>query len=465
MSDAQHAQHSRSLGSPGFALPGLQLGVATAAPQIEGGDADTNWHRWADQPGRIKDGSTPRRAADHWNRVEQDIALLSELGIKHYRMGLEWARLEPSPGSFDAAAMAHYRDELAALRAAGITPLVTLHHFNNPWWFEAEGSWEHRRSLSVFERYVDHVLAGLGDLVDDWVTINEPNVYATKGWLDGDWPPGVTGSIPRAQAVMQRMAVAHIRTYHTIHRAFPQARVGVANHLRVFAPKRRWHPLDRLSAVGAEYLFQTALTRAFSVGRFLAPFVQPREVEPGRYYDFQGINYYTRSSVTRLRDGVAADVSVNDLGWEVHPAGIVEVARRVHAAYPGPIWITENGTADAADAFRTRYLYDHLREIAGSGLPIERYYHWCFTDNFEWAEGEEPRFGLVELDYPSQRRTVRASGRFYADIIVNRGVTDEAYRRWVEGRSYPDNRFRPEAAADTTVGEPVLEVGDASEPE
>ncbi|MDQ7993522.1 MAG: family 1 glycosylhydrolase [Propionicimonas sp.] len=422
---------------PGFALPGVALGVATAATQIEGGEADTNWHRWAAQPGRIADGSSPRRAADHWNRVGPDIALLGELGVRHYRMGLEWARIEPSPGRFDAAAVEHYHDELAALRAAGITPLVTLHHFSNPWWFESAGGWEQRHALTVFARYVDHVVAALGDLASDWVTLNEPNIYATKGWVDGDWPPGVTGSIRRAQRVMQTMAAAHIQTYLTLHRACPGARVGVANHLRVFAPRNRWNPVHRVSALGAEYLFQTALTRAFSVGRFLAPFVQPRDIEPGRYYDFQGINYYSRSSVTGLRDGVARDVPVNDLGWEVYPQGLVEVARTINAAYPGPIWITENGTADAADAFRPLFLYDHLKAIAGSGLPVERFYHWCFTDNFEWADGEEPRFGLAALDYPSQRRTVRESGRFYADIVANAGVTTRAHERWVLGQHYP----------------------------
>lgn len=433
------ATQAPSFDPPGFALPGLTLGVASAATQIEGGDADTNWHRWADVPGRIADGTTPRRAADHWNRVEQDTALLGELGIGHYRMGLEWARIEPSPGHFDRTAINHYRDELTALRAAGITPLVTLHHFNNPGWFEAAGGWEARHALTVFDRYVDYVLVNLGDLVDEWITLNEPNVYATKGWVDGDWPPGVSGSIRRAQKVMQTMAAAHIRTYLTIHRAWPRAKVGVANHLRAFAPKRRWNPLDRVSARGAEYLFQTALTRAFSVGRFLAPFVQPADIDPGHYYDFQGINYYTRSSVTGLADGVARRVPVNDLGWEIYPAGLVEVARWTHERYPGPIWITENGTPDAADAFRPLFLHDHLKAIAGSGLPIERFYHWCFTDNFEWAEGEEPRFGLVALDYPTQQRTVRESGRFYADIIANRGVTAAAYRRWVLGRHYPRN--------------------------
>ncbi len=422
---------------PGFALPGVELGVATAATQIEGGDADTNWHRWAAQPGRIADGSSPARAADHWNRVEQDVALLGELGVKHYRMGLEWARLEPSPGAFDTAAFAHYRDELTRLKTAGIVPLVTLHHFNNPWWFERTGGFESPSALVVFDRYVRTVVESLGDLVQDWVTVNEPNVYATKGWVDGEWPPGVTGSIVRAQRVMQVLAVAHIRAYQAIHASFPDARVGVANHLRVFAPRQRWNPLDHVSAHAARYLFQAALTRAFSHGRFLAPFVQPKGIEPGRYYDFQGINYYSRSSVSGLADGVAVDVPLNDLGWEIYPRGLAEVARWTHENFPGPIWITENGTADSADAFRSRFLYEHLAVIAGSGLPVERFYHWCFTDNFEWAAGEQPRFGLVALDYENQSRTIRESGRFYRDVSANGGVTAAAYDRWVADQRYP----------------------------
>ncbi len=130
---------------------------------------------------------------------------------------------------------------------------------------------------------------------------------------------------------------------------------------------------------------------------------------------------------------------VNDLGWEIDPEGLVRLARHYSTLYPGPIYVTENGTADAADAFRSRFLYDHLRAIARSGLPIERYYHWTFTDNWEWAEGETARFGLVELDFRTQRRTVRPSGLFYADIIANRGVTPAAHARWVAPQRYRTN--------------------------
>lgn len=419
---------------PEFSLSGCELGVATAATQIEGGDLDTNWHRWA-AAGRIADGSTPARAADHWNRVGQDIELLKELGIKHYRMGLEWARIEPAAGEFDADALDHYRDEVAALRAAGITPLVTLHHFNLPGWLVDLGGWLNPGIVPAFLRYIRAVVPGLAEWVTEWIPINEPNVYATQGYLYGVWPPGER-SLLRTVAVMQAQAQAHLTAYQVIHALQPQARVGSASHLRVFTPARSSNPVHQLAARATDWLFQRSMLKAMNTGRFDAPFRRPRGVVPGRYYDFQGINYYTRSTVRTISDGMAAGVAANDLGWEIYPHGLIEVCRWVYAAYPSPIYITENGTADTDDGFRSRFLYEHLAQVAGSRLPIERYYHWCFTDNWEWADGEGPRFGLVGLDYETQQRTVKESGRFFADIIAHAGVTQTAYERWVEPQSY-----------------------------
>ena len=426
---------------PAFTLTGCELGVATAATQIEGGTCDTAWHRWA-AAGRITDGTSPARAADHWTRFAEDIALLGDLGVRHYRMGLEWARIEPSPGHFDDAALAHYRAELQALRAAGVRPLVTLYHFNDPGWFADLGGFLHDRALTVFDRFVGRVLEALGDLVPEWIPVNEPNVYAVKSYLYGEWPPGHR-SYGETLQMMQVLATAHIRAYTRIKDAFPEALVGTANHLRAFGPRRRWNPWDRFAAHALHYLFQDALLRAMSRGRFLAPFVQPEGVRPGRYYDFQGINYYSRSSIAGFTDTVRPRVPVNDLGWEIDPNGLVEVAEWVHARYPGPLYLTENGTADAADAFRSRFLYDHLRAIAGSRLPIQRYYHWSLTDNWEWVEGESARFGLVALDYQTQQRTIRDSGRFFAGIAAAGGVSHAAYLRFVGDQRYPISLGRP----------------------
>jgi len=411
-------------------LGALELGVATAATQIEGGDADTNWHRWAAGPGHVADGSTPARAADHWNRVDEDVALLARLGIRHYRMGLEWARIEPQPGVFDRGAIAHYRDELRALKAAGIAPLVTLHHFNNPWWLEDRGAWLSEEAVPAFLRYASRVVDELKDLVGEWITINEPNVYAAIGYAFGEWPPGGR-SIPQAMRVMSRMAQAHIQAYRTIHTAQPTARVGVAHHLRGFDPAHLVNPVELAAVKAYDYLFQGALLDAMAFGRFRPPLRAPAGTGPGRYYDFTGVNYYTRAWVSGVRQITRPGAPVNDLGWEIYPQGLFRALRHLAARYPGDIYVTENGTADAADAFRPRFLYDHLLAVVRSGAPVRRYYHWCFTDNWEWAEGEVPRFGLVHLDYDTQRRTVRESGRFYADIIAHRGVTDEAYARWV----------------------------------
>jgi beta-glucosidase len=423
---------------PGFGLPTLELGVATAATQIEGGHADTIWHRWA-STGAARDGSEPTVAADHWRRFVEDADLMASLGIRHYRLGLEWARIEPEEGRFDEVAIRHYRDELRALRDRGIKPLVTLHHFNDPGWFSEKGGFLNPDAHADFCRYVGRVVADLGDLVDEWITINEPNVFAFQGYRLGIWPPG-RASARDYLAVTTSLAHSHIEAYRLIHAQQPDARVGVAMHLRVFAPWGRHNPLDKAAAASSEYLFQGALMRALCRGRFLAPLVQPKGVRPGRYYDFLGINYYSRTRVSGPNQRVTPKAPVNDLGWEIYPEGLVELARHYNELYPGPLYITENGTADARDAFRARFIHDHLRVIADSGLPIQRYYHWTFTDNWEWAEGQTARFGLVALDFETQERTVRPSGHFYPDVIAHRGVTADAYARYVSPTAYSSRK-------------------------
>ncbi len=421
-----------------FSLNGCELGVVTAATQIEGGDACTSWHRWAEQPGRIKDGTSPRRANDHWNRVATDIDLLTQLNVQHYRMGLEWARVEPRPGEFDDAAIEHYRDEIGRLRDVGIKPLVTLHHFNNPVWFEDQGGFLHREASGVFQRYTQRMVGALSDLCDEWITINEPNIYATHAYYFGLWPPGEK-SLGTLIEVYTALAAAHIDAYRLIHELQPHARVGVAQHLRVFRPRIAWHPGHWASAQMMEWLFQRVITKAMCKGRFLAPLRQPAGIHPGIYYDFHGINYYSRSTVSRLDDGVGADVAINDLGWEIYPQGLIEVARWLHEAHPGPLYVTENGTANSDDAFRSRFIHEHLAQIAASGLPIERYYHWSFIDNWEWLEGESARFGLIGLDYATQQRTIRESGRFFAEIAAHGGVTEQMYQRYVAHQIYSRN--------------------------
>jgi len=428
-----------------FALPeNLLMGSATASLQIEGGDTNNSWYAWAERGG-IADGSKTSPAADHWNRVGQDVALMKELKHQVYRMSLEWSRIEPEAGRFSADALAHYRGEIEKLIKAGIKPLVTLHHFSNPLWFENSGGWLRDDAPSVFQAYARAVTEALGDLVSDWVTINEPNVYLTNGYVYGVWPPGRTS--PKDMfAAAANMIDAHILAYGTIHdvrsgMGRTDTMAGAAHHLRVFDPASG-NPLDTLVAKLFEYLFQGLFLDGMLDGSRRLPLRRHRAALPGRASDFLGINYYTRDLVSftpsaRTQFGrlsVKPGSPVNDLGWEIYPEGLYRLVRKYHRRYGLPVYITENGIADRADAQRSRYLYDHLyqlRRLADEGVDLRCYCHWTTMDNFEWMEGFTARFGLVELDPATQKRTVRKSGRFFAEIAAARAVTQDMIRNYL----------------------------------
>ena len=417
----------------------LLLGSATAATQIEGGDENNNWARFAAE-GKVKDGSTPVRADDHYNRFREDIDLMAEMGLQIYRFGIEWSRIEPREGVYSDEAIAHYREEIEYMLSKGIRPLLTIHHFTNPLWFEDMGAFENRRSPEIFLSFTKKVVESFGDLVSEYITINEPNVYATNSLLWGYWPPEKKSIVALVRA-FSNMTAAHVLAYDYIHRrrgemGYTDTRVSFANHLRVFAPKNEKNPFHRLAASLSEYLFQGAITDAMMTGRCRFPILRRKGVRKGKYYDFIGINYYSRSTVSGLADGVREDCYKNDLGWEIYHEGLIELANKLAARYGGEVFVTENGTCDNADAFRARFIFDQLKLISEVDTPITRYYHWSFLDNFEWREGERERFGLVHVDYETQRRTVKESGKLYAAILRDGGVSEESYERYVRGSEY-----------------------------
>ena len=417
----------------------IRLGVASAAAQIEGGSVAHTWSDWADK-GRIKDGASPARADDHWNRWREDIDLMAGLGIRVYRLSVEWARLEPVQGAYDEEAVTRYRELLRYMRSRGIEPLLTVHHFTNPLWFEALGGFAEPKNVPVFLTFAEFVVRRFGDLVSEYITINEPNVFAVSGYMDGGFPPGER-SIPLACKVMSVMAACHIEAYALIHKlrremGFSDTKVGFAHHARVFVPKSPKNPWHRFCTPLVRRMFQGAAARAFLLGEFVFPLRRYGNTKPGEYADFLGLNYYARSAVSGFGDGALDGVPKNDLGWEIYPEGIARCAKELCALLPRPVYITENGTCDNQDSFRCRYIYEHLKVLSESGLPVERYYHWCFTDNFEWCEGERARFGIVRVDYETQERTVKRSGEFYAAMIANGGVTDEMYTEYVAPQEY-----------------------------
>jgi beta-glucosidase len=410
-----------------FTLPErFLLGTATSGLQVEGGDRNNSWYAWANQGG-VTDGSSPIHANDHWNRVEEDTNLLKDLGVQTHRLGIEWARIEPEPGTFSREAIDHYRHEIGLMREAGIVPLVTLHHFANPIWLEESGGWLVPTVIDRFDSYVDRVVTDLGDLVSDWITINEPSVYLFEGFVAGESPPGRQNPLDYFRGA-RFMIAAHERAYRTIHRiqaaAGRSARVGVAHHIRVFEPGSR--PGSR---------FVARLYDRFFHRRFLDPM--------SKHSDFLGINYYTRDIITATwkpgelfgSRGTPPGAPTSDLGWEIFPEGLYTVIRDLHERHHLPVFITENGICDKSDAKRVSFIYEHLyqvRRLLDSGVPVERYYHWTLMDNFEWSLGEGAPFGLYECNFRSQLRTLRTSGRFYSELCRLRGVTPEMVETYLQ---------------------------------
>lgn len=467
-------------------LKGLLIGTASAAAQIEGGIVNSDWAGWARVPGNVADGTDPLRATDHWHRWREDNELLGSLGLPIVRLGLEWSRIEPWPGEIDVAVLDRYREELADLRDRGLRPLVTLHHFSNPRWFANKGGFATTGSASTFLRFAEQAVRALDDLVDEWITVNEPNVYATQAHLFGYGPPG-NRSWRDTMAVLRNTACAHIGGHHLIHAIQgDRAKVGFAHHARAFAPRNPRNPLHRALTAANRTMFQDMVADAFLAGKFhplLGGAKVGRGLPSGPHHDFVGLNYYSRTAVDRLDDGTFDGVPVNDLGWEIHPRGLVDCARQLHDKYGGPVWVTENGTCDQGDpagdgdgagsrgnpaaggdgfgdpvagcgeggvakrepdaadrsleSFRPRFILEHLLAIARADVPIERWYHWCFVDNWEWSDGEDPRFGVVHLDYDTQRRAMKPSARMLAEIAEAGVITPELHARYTRGRRYP----------------------------
>jgi beta-glucosidase len=409
------------------------LGAATSSTQIEGGDTNNTWYKWC-KTGHILDSSSCITACDHWNRVSQDIQILRDLHVQTYRMSLEWSRIEPAPGQFSREAVDHYRQEIQLLLTNNIQPLVTLHHFSEPLWFQEQGGWPHPQNSELFIQYVKFVVENLGDLVSEWVTFNEPNVYVYFGYITGSFPPGAS-DIPKAASVITEIIKTHTVLYQLIHeirktRGFPgRTMVGAAIHIRVFDGLTL---LGKLTARIVDYLFNELFMTGITTGRIKFPLpAQGYQIRQGCYADFLGINYYTRNIVEfawepqnyfhRFVNDKELDKS--DLGWDIYPQGIYRVCKKYYGKFSLPVYITENGISDRLDNRRENFILDHLAFLAKAieeGTEIKRYYHWSFLDNFEWLDGESAKFGLYRCDFRTQARTPRKSAETYAVICQNK---------------------------------------------
>ena len=390
--------------------PGFLWGTATAAYQIEGAwEADGKglsiWDEFCRRPGAVRNGDTGEVACDHYARYREDVELMAGLGLNAYRFSISWPRVLPAgEGEPNEAGLAFYARLVDALLERGIRPFVTLYHWDLPLALHERGGWEASEAPGWFAGYARLVAERLGDRVRDWITLNEPEVVYSHGYVSGVHAPGIRDEA-RADRVAANLVRAHDAAVEAIRAATPTARVGIALSLS---------PVHAATRDAAARCDETRNRR------FLDPIVRD-----GAPLDFLGLNYYTREVVGPRPDGVERTAT----GWEVYPVGLTETLLRLHRDY-GPIelLVTENGAAyddvpgpdgEVDDADRTHYLERHLAAAAYAieqGVPLAGYFVWSLLDNFEWAEGYSKRFGIVRVDYDSQRRTIKASGRRYGEL-------------------------------------------------
>jgi beta-glucosidase len=400
--------------------PGFLFGAATSSHQVEGGN---RWNDWweAEQAGRLPHASGD--ACRHYELYERDFDLARSLGHNAHRLSIEWSRIEPEPGRWDGAAIEHYRDVLAALRARGLEPIVTLHHFTNPAWLAREGGWERRGAVRHFERYVDLIARELGEAVHFWITINEPTVYALHAYVHGEWPP-FQRSWLGARRVLKNLLRAHTAAFRVLRERCPDARVGLSHsapHVTPCDPRRL---RDRLAAAVRDHLLNEAY------------------VPPADELDFLGLNYYTRALVRSQGFGAGALFGrackeahhtdrgpLAQTGWEVHAPGLSAVLARF-ARLCVPLMVTENGIATEDETLRRQFLRDHLAQVAealAAGIDVRGYLWWSLIDNFEWALGKRPRFGLAAVDFATQERRPRPAAEDFERVCrTGRLEPDEA---------------------------------------
>ncbi|MDO8570604.1 MAG: glycoside hydrolase family 1 protein [Candidatus Daviesbacteria bacterium] len=390
---------------------GFLWGSATSSHQVEGNNIHSDWWDWESKSGHEKSGE----ACDQYNRYEEDFKLIKDLHQNAHRLSIEWARIEPSEGVFDQNEINHYIKTLTSLKSRNIKVMLTLHHFTLPLWVSKKGGWSKRKSAWYFERFVKKIVPELKDYVDFWITINEPEGYVWCAYIGAKWPPQKKSKW-LALKTNWNLVRAHKKAYRVIHQIVPHAKVGMAQNVQSYTAYHKHSFREQLGVIISD-LSSNHLFYFLSRGT----------------HDFLGLNYYFHY---RLKEdgGLIPEVTnvrsytkeVSDLGWEIFPEGMFDILTDMADGLP--IYITECGIATSNDDRRIRFVMQYLQEVyraIAAGVKVKGFFYWSLLDNFEWADGFDPKFGLIEVDFKTQKRTVRPSAEIYADIAKNNGIRHE----------------------------------------
>ncbi len=442
---------------------GFLWGAATSAYQIEGAVAEDGrgpsiWDTFARTPGKTAGGDTGDVACDHYHRWREDIGLISGLGLDAYRLSVSWPRLQPDgQGPFNPAGVAFYRSLLEGLREAGVRPFVTLYHWELPQALEDAGGWPLRETASRFADFTAQAVHALGDLAHDWITINEPWCQAFLGYESGIHAPG-RQDLRDAVAAAHHLNVAHGLAVQAIRAEDASAKLGIANIVTDVLPASQ-----QAEDLAAAERYDANSNRLFLdpllLGRypemvhelyrdqgFAARILAGDEELIAAPIDFLAVNHYQRVLVAADpadahlgARGTPAEPATTSLGWSVIPDAFRDVLLRVHRDYPAiPLYVTENGASyddrigpdgQVVDSERVEYLRGYLgaaAEAIEAGVDLRGYFAWSLMDNFEWGEGYRSRFGLIYVDYQTQRRIPKASASWYRELIARHDLSSRA---------------------------------------
>lgn len=384
-------------------------GTATSSHQVEGNNEFNDWHFFEKFKGTIYKNQVSGTGPDHYRRYKEDHEILEQqLHSSVYRLSLEWSRIEPQEGNYHNLHVQHYHHVLRDLKKRGIKIMLTINHFTLPFWFYKKGGWLHHDALKTFDGFVRFVAKEYGQYVDFWLTLNEPMVYASQAYENGEWPPAKNNKL-LAYRVAKRLAKAHVRAYRILHDELDTKsktiKVGMAKNIITYSADASHSLLAHIKAYFADQFWNHWWYR----------------VTKGSH-DFIGINYYIHVRMHKkgyeALDSDFLKTESTDMGWDIYPHGIYRAIMDM-SAYGLPMYITENGIAIRNDNVRRRYILSYLLKVYEAikkGADVRGYIYWSFIDNFEWDKGYEPKFGLVSYDEKTLERKVKASGVLFGEI-------------------------------------------------
>jgi len=384
-------------------------GTSTSAYQIEGGITN-DWSEWEKERVKSKKFKVEKfieenyicgQACDSYNRYKRDFDLAKSLNTNAIRFGIEWARIEPEKGKFSEKEIEHYRKVIQAAKDRGLKIVLTLWHWTNPVWLAREGGWTNKKAVEYYTRYAEKIINEFGNEIDYWITLNEPMVHISNGYLTGKFPPNKKCFF-KARKVFNNLVQVHKEAYKIIHEKNKNAQVSITQLTNYFEPAHKWCLIEKSLAKLFNYFWNL---------RFLNKIKN--------HLDYIGVDYYFHDRVVWYPPFKKNfNQKTTDMGWEIFPEGIYQVLKLLNR-YKKPIIILENGLADKDDKYRADFIRKHIYNVYRAiekGVDVRGYFHWSLLDNFEWAEGWQPKFGLFEVDRKTFERKARTSARVYAEI-------------------------------------------------